>query len=225
MEVFSLLKYWRTTSGSPTETNLHSTPPNTNTNTNTNPTTTIRHVADDDDNDDGLFFDLEFTVPADDVGEQECVASESEIEGEGEENESMDFTVDSSDSIGTTQSLKLLLCPTSRIFSLQQVASQIGSLSIVLSAYDVLGSYGFPVGLLPQGITWYEIDQSGKFTAYLKGSCNVHIAGRHLKYKSTITGNISNDKLTDLVGVSVKVLLFWIGIDKVTVTVLPFYPE
>ncbi|KAF9614187.1 hypothetical protein IFM89_015695 [Coptis chinensis] len=92
------------------------------------------------------------------------------------------------------------------------------SSATVLSAYDVLGSYGFPVGLLPQGITGYEIDQSGKFTAYLKGSCNVHIAGRHLKYKSTITGNISNDKLTDLVGVSVKVLLFWIGIDKVTVT-------
>ncbi|KAF9614557.1 hypothetical protein IFM89_019304 [Coptis chinensis] len=116
MEVFSLLKYWRTTSGSPAETNLRSTPPNTN--TNTNPTTTIRHVADetDDDDDDGPFFDLEFTVPADDVGEQECDASESEIEDEGEENESMDFTVDSSGSTGNRTDPNLTLSPSDDLF-------------------------------------------------------------------------------------------------------------
>ncbi|KAF9620740.1 hypothetical protein IFM89_014344 [Coptis chinensis] len=86
-----------------------------------------------------------------------------------------------------------------------------------LSAYEVLRSYDFPVGLLPQGVTGYELEpKTGKFAAYLNGSCSFSIQGYQLKYKSKITGYISKDKLTQLKGVTVKILFIWVNIIEVT---------
>ncbi|KAF6173806.1 hypothetical protein GIB67_003807 [Kingdonia uniflora] len=86
-----------------------------------------------------------------------------------------------------------------------------------LSVYDVLQSYDFPVGLLPVGATGYELDiSSGKFAAYLNGSCSFNISGYKLKYKSTITGYISKGKLEKLKGVTVKILLIWVDIIEVS---------
>lgn len=88
-----------------------------------------------------------------------------------------------------------------------------------LSAYDVLRSYDFPMGLLPEGITGYELDpETGKFAAYMNKTCSFSIHGYKLKYSSTISGYISRDKLTSLKGVSVKILLFYVRIVKVTNT-------
>ncbi|KAL5713112.1 hypothetical protein ACHQM5_015220 [Ranunculus cassubicifolius] len=86
-----------------------------------------------------------------------------------------------------------------------------------LSAYDVLRSYDFPIGLLPEGVTGYELDpKTGKFAAYLKESCSFSIQGYQLKYKSPITGYISKDRLTKLKGVTVKILFIWVNIVEVT---------
>ncbi|CAL0320842.1 unnamed protein product [Lupinus luteus] len=41
------------------------------------------------------------------------------------------------------------------------------------TAYELLEQYNFPGGILPKGITGYEIDEStGKFRAYLNGTCS-----------------------------------------------------
>ncbi|PIA49122.1 hypothetical protein AQUCO_01300169v1 [Aquilegia coerulea] len=132
MEVFSLLKYWRTSGGATTTTdatNLRTTTTTTtttNNNTTTSTTTTIRHVAEETDNgadDDGPFFDLEFAVPDDDVGENECDVSDDgeedeDDDGEEEENESneFDFTVDSSCSTGNRTDPNLSLSPSDDLF-------------------------------------------------------------------------------------------------------------
>ncbi|GFQ04124.1 uncharacterized protein at5g01610 [Phtheirospermum japonicum] len=89
--------------------------------------------------------------------------------------------------------------------------------SAVLTAYDVIQSYDFPVGILPKGVTHYDLDaSSGKFNAYLNGSCSFSLEGSYqLKYKSRISGYIYKDKLTDLSGVSVKVLFLWLNIVEV----------
>ncbi|CAL5437278.1 unnamed protein product [Camellia sinensis] len=83
-----------------------------------------------------------------------------------------------------------------------------------LSAYEVLQSYDFPEGLLPEGVTGYDLDtSSGKFNAYLNGSCSFSLEGSYqLKYKSTISGYIAKDRLTSLTGISVKVLFLWLNI-------------
>ncbi|KAJ7977587.1 Protein of unknown function, DUF538 [Quillaja saponaria] len=115
------------------------------------------------------------------------------------------------------------ICPTSIIclFLFLSISFSISSASAnnnnSLTAYQVLQENDFPVGLLPKGVTGYELDTStGKFKAYLSGSCSFKIDSYDLKYKSTISGVISKDKLTSLKGISVKILLFWVNIVKVT---------
>ncbi|KAJ8444024.1 hypothetical protein Cgig2_020870 [Carnegiea gigantea] len=85
------------------------------------------------------------------------------------------------------------------------------------TAYEVLESYDFPVGLLPEGVTGYELNpETGEFKVYLDKTCRFHIESYELEYKSTITGVISPGRLSNLKGVSVKVLFLWFSIVEVT---------
>ncbi|XP_056170769.1 uncharacterized protein LOC130138974 [Syzygium oleosum] len=85
------------------------------------------------------------------------------------------------------------------------------------SAYEVLQSYGFPVGLLPKGITGYELDKAtGEFTASLNGTCSFTLENSYqLKYERTIEGVIEREMLRGLKGVSVKVTVVWLSIVEV----------
>lgn len=82
------------------------------------------------------------------------------------------------------------------------------------TAYEMLESFHFPEGILPKGVTGYELDPStGKFRADLNGSCSFALEGSYqLSYEPTITGYISEGRLTELRGISVKVLFFWLNI-------------
>ncbi|KAK0602946.1 hypothetical protein LWI29_038434 [Acer saccharum] len=86
------------------------------------------------------------------------------------------------------------------------------------SAYEVLSSYNFPIGILPKGVLDYQLDSSnGKFSAFLNGSCSFSLEGSYqLKYKPTIKGNISKGKLGSLEGVSVKLFFMWVDIVEVS---------
>ncbi|XP_077218250.1 uncharacterized protein At5g01610-like [Tasmannia lanceolata] len=88
----------------------------------------------------------------------------------------------------------------------------------MLTAYEVLEEYDFPIGILPKGALGYDLDRiTGKFSAYLNGSCSFSLEGSYqLRYKSTITGTIAEDRLKNLKGVSVKVLFFWVNIVEVS---------
>ncbi|KAL9683982.1 hypothetical protein QQ045_021413 [Rhodiola kirilowii] len=85
------------------------------------------------------------------------------------------------------------------------------------TAYELLQSYNFPPGLLPKGVTHYDLNNStGEFHAYLNGTCSFSLEGSYqLKYKSTIGGKISKNRLSNLSGVSVKVFFVWLNIVEV----------
>uniref|UniRef100_A0A1J3JVF3 DUF538 domain-containing protein n=1 Tax=Noccaea caerulescens TaxID=107243 RepID=A0A1J3JVF3_NOCCA len=85
------------------------------------------------------------------------------------------------------------------------------------TAYSLLQSYNFPVGILPKGVVSYDLDEStGKFHAYFDKSCSFSLQGSYqLEYKSTISGYISKNKITKLTGVKVKVLFLWLNIVEV----------
>jgi hypothetical protein len=85
------------------------------------------------------------------------------------------------------------------------------------SAYTALENFNFPKGLLPKGALGYELDRTtGKFSAFLNGSCSFSLEGSYdLKYKSTINGYISNNRLTRLTGISVKIFFLWVNIIEV----------
>ncbi|KAF3684609.1 hypothetical protein BC332_07061 [Capsicum chinense] len=85
------------------------------------------------------------------------------------------------------------------------------------TVYEILQEYNFPVGLLPKSVTRYEFDRTtGNFAVYLNKSCSFSISGYTLKYMSKVTGKISKNRLSNLKGVQVKLLLFWINIVEVT---------
>lgn len=109
------------------------------------------------------------------------------------------------------------MSPITAILFLLLLSPPITSSAAPPTAYEVLAGYDFPSGILPQGITGYELDEStGKFRAFLNGSCSFSLEGSYqLSYKSTISGVISRDKLTELNGVTVKVLFFWLNIVEV----------
>ncbi|CAN8248048.1 unnamed protein product [Cochlearia groenlandica] len=85
------------------------------------------------------------------------------------------------------------------------------------TAYSLLQSYNFPVGILPIGVVAYDLDTStGKFHAYFNDSCSFSLVGSYqLNYKSTISGYISENKLQKLSGIKVKVLFWWLNIAEV----------
>lgn len=105
-------------------------------------------------------------------------------------------------------------------FSTPSAFSDHNSISIDtynLSAYQALQQYDFPVGLLPKGVTDYELKRdTGEFEVHFVDTCSFDLEGYHLRYKSVVSGVISKGKLKKLKGVSVKILFFWLNIVEVT---------
>ena len=82
--------------------------------------------------------------------------------------------------------------------------------------YDVLQNYYFPVGLLPEGVIGYELNnRTGKFTVYLNDICSFSEGLYKLKYETTVKGYISKGKLSSLEGVSVKFFHVWMNIVEI----------
>lgn len=85
-----------------------------------------------------------------------------------------------------------------------------------LTAYDIIQQYGFPVGILPIGVTAYELNRAtGEFSLFLNQRCKFSIESYELEYKSTVRGVISQGRIRKLKGVSVKIVLLWLSIVEV----------
>lgn len=89
-------------------------------------------------------------------------------------------------------------------------------LSDAPTAYDLLESFDFPRGILPQGVQSYLLRKDGSFEVYLGGDCEFKVTGGYLlKYKTKITGTVESGTIKNLNGVSVKVLFLWFGIGEI----------
>ncbi|KAG6575818.1 hypothetical protein SDJN03_26457, partial [Cucurbita argyrosperma subsp. sororia] len=96
------------------------------------------------------------------------------------------------------------------------LSSPLVSAQKALTAYDIIQQYGFPVGILPLGVTGYKLDRdTGSFSLFLDQKCKFAIDSYELEYKPTVTGVISQGKLSKLKGVSVKILILWFSIVEV----------
>ena len=85
------------------------------------------------------------------------------------------------------------------------------------TAYEVLDDNNFPAGLLPDGISSYDLNiTTGQFSVYFNRTCRFSLQNSyHLKYKPTFNGYISNGKLSSLKGVYVRVFLVWREIEEI----------
>ncbi|XP_040380263.1 uncharacterized protein LOC102700338 [Oryza brachyantha] len=88
------------------------------------------------------------------------------------------------------------------------------------TAYEALATFDFPPGILPKGVVSYTLDDAtGDFTAALNttSTCAFSIQGSYsLRYQPRLSGRIAADRLTNLQGVSVKILFLWVNIVEVT---------
>ena len=102
------------------------------------------------------------------------------------------------------------------ILILIQSAPAISSLNN-RTAYEVLEDYNFPVGLLPKGVKHYDLNIiTGEFSVHFNHTCSFSLkSSYHLKYKPTIKGYISNDKLFRLKGVYERMFLVWVEIEGI----------
>ncbi|XP_073132267.1 uncharacterized protein [Henckelia pumila] len=81
--------------------------------------------------------------------------------------------------------------------------------------YKELMSYGFPLGLLPTGVSSYTINRtSGVFSLHLGESCRVTLPPDNYlaTYSPTITGKIVENRIAELQGISVRAFFKWWGI-------------
>uniref|UniRef100_A0A0D9ZZC0 Uncharacterized protein n=1 Tax=Oryza glumipatula TaxID=40148 RepID=A0A0D9ZZC0_9ORYZ len=88
------------------------------------------------------------------------------------------------------------------------------------SAYEMLERFGFPRGILPEGVTGYTLRPSdGEFAVYLgTGECEFEVDGGYrLTYQGRITGRVAGGSITGLRGVTVRVFMMNWGIDRVVV--------
>ncbi|KAK1323000.1 hypothetical protein QJS10_CPA02g00815 [Acorus calamus] len=85
------------------------------------------------------------------------------------------------------------------------------------NAYEMLESFNFPKGILPEGVTHYKLNTDGTFEVYFGGKeCKFGLeAGYTLSYSNKISGKVGVGSLKNLVGVKVKVLFVWLNINEV----------
>uniref|UniRef100_A0A0D9XQP7 Uncharacterized protein n=1 Tax=Leersia perrieri TaxID=77586 RepID=A0A0D9XQP7_9ORYZ len=86
------------------------------------------------------------------------------------------------------------------------------------SVYDMLQKFGFPVGILPEGVQEYKFADS-YFEVFLAGGdCELRAADKYtIRYSSRIAGSIAAGSITSLDGVTVKVEFVWLEISQVDV--------
>jgi len=80
------------------------------------------------------------------------------------------------------------------------------------SAYEMLEGFGFPRGILPEGVTGYVLRPDGSFEVYLPGDCSFRAGSMRVRYSSRVAGSIQPMAISGVEGVKVKVLLAWVGV-------------
>uniref|UniRef100_A0A0D9XQP5 Uncharacterized protein n=1 Tax=Leersia perrieri TaxID=77586 RepID=A0A0D9XQP5_9ORYZ len=96
------------------------------------------------------------------------------------------------------------------------------------TAYEMVERYGFPRGILPEGVDSYALRPDGSFEVLLSavsvsgdgnsGDCEFRVGdgGAYLlRYGRRVAGNAREGSIRELEGVSVKVVFAWLGIGRV----------
>ncbi|KAF7025978.1 hypothetical protein CFC21_038121 [Triticum aestivum] len=84
------------------------------------------------------------------------------------------------------------------------------------TAYEMLGRYGFPQGILPQGVHDYKLRPDGSSEVHFSDECKLCVDGQYdIHYSTRGAGNIKNDTISTLEGIKVKVFVAWVSIKEV----------
>ncbi|KAJ1691866.1 hypothetical protein LUZ63_016021 [Rhynchospora breviuscula] len=112
---------------------------------------------------------------------------------------------------------RLLMTAAVVVLSLAASATPIGADKV----HDLLPKYGLPAGLLPDAVKSYSLSDDGTFEIQLSSSsCYVHFPSNLVYLDSTIKGDLSYGRISNLSGIQAKKLFLW-----VTVTAIVAHPD
>ncbi|KAI7991861.1 hypothetical protein LOK49_LG12G02416 [Camellia lanceoleosa] len=86
------------------------------------------------------------------------------------------------------------------------------------SIYDVLRSNGLPMGLLPNGVKDFSLDEAGRFVVYLDQECNAKFENE-LHYDRNVSGTLLYGQIAGLSAISAKDLFLWFPVKEIRVDV------
>ncbi|XP_030935054.1 uncharacterized protein LOC115960343 isoform X2 [Quercus lobata] len=86
------------------------------------------------------------------------------------------------------------------------------------SIYEILKAHGLPMGLLPKGITDFDVDTNGHFQVYLDQACNAKFESQ-LHYDRNVSGTLSFGQIAGLSGVSAQELFLWFPVKGIRVDI------
>ncbi|XP_010542453.1 PREDICTED: uncharacterized protein LOC104815660 isoform X2 [Tarenaya hassleriana] len=86
------------------------------------------------------------------------------------------------------------------------------SSSAAADIHDLLPSYGFPKGLLPDNVKSFAISNDGDFTVKLRSDCYVRFGDELAFYDKKISGKLSYGSVKDVEGIQAKKLFVWVPI-------------
>ncbi|KAJ0780611.1 hypothetical protein HanPI659440_Chr06g0239681 [Helianthus annuus] len=84
--------------------------------------------------------------------------------------------------------------------------------------YELLQINGLPIGLLPEGVTDFQYDESGRFEVHLDQACNAKFEDE-LHYDQNVSGNMSYGQIAGLSGISAQDLFLWFPVKEIRVDV------
>ncbi|GLU08049.1 hypothetical protein SLE2022_249780 [Rubroshorea leprosula] len=84
--------------------------------------------------------------------------------------------------------------------------------------YEILRAHGLPMGLLPKGITHFDVDEAGRFEVHLDQACNAKFESE-LHYDRNVSGSLSYGQIGGLSGISAQELFLWFPVKGIRVDV------
>ncbi|KAK8952554.1 hypothetical protein KSP39_PZI004315 [Platanthera zijinensis] len=79
------------------------------------------------------------------------------------------------------------------------------------TVHDELPKYGLPPGLLPDSVVSYSVGSSGEFEVEFSSPCYVKFSDL-VHYEKKVKGRLSYGAITDLEGILLKKVFFWVPI-------------
>ncbi|KAK2648579.1 hypothetical protein Ddye_016068 [Dipteronia dyeriana] len=86
------------------------------------------------------------------------------------------------------------------------------------SIYEILRFHGLPMGLLPKGISQFNVDETGRFEVFLDQACNAKFESE-LHYDRNVSGVLSYGQIGALSGITAQELFLWFPVKGIRVDI------